>query len=368
MDAETSAHPYARIVATLRQRGCRVHVRSAHSVRACCPAHRDQNPSLVVTNDGDRVLMHCFAGCRTADVVLALGLRMADLFSSTPRSRLAPPRVVAVYAYCDLNGVVIAEKVRFEPKAFRWRVPVDTPGGGTRAGLHGATPGLYRWPDLVDAKRVLISEGEKAADHLAALGFIATCPPAGASTWRPVWSADLWRAGCREAIVLADSDRSGRAHALRVAGACYAISAAADEPPAAPDAPWTTWTAPVNITDAETTALRVKILELQTVPGGDVVDWLAAGHSPQELSTLIEAAPYWSPQGVELERAERKRAQNRERQRRFKARVKAARARSRLVTPRLYGWTRGGNAGNAVTHPERTSFFITRSVPLPCAA
>jgi len=48
---------------------------------ACCPAHDDKNPSLALTELGDgRVLIKCFAGCATADVLNAVGLTMGDLF------------------------------------------------------------------------------------------------------------------------------------------------------------------------------------------------------------------------------------------------------------------------------------------------
>lgn len=45
-----------------------------------CPAHEDRSPSLAI-KDGDdgRVLLHCFAGCETEDVLLALGLTFADV-------------------------------------------------------------------------------------------------------------------------------------------------------------------------------------------------------------------------------------------------------------------------------------------------
>jgi len=47
---------------------------------ARCPAHEDRSPSLAVRDVGDRVLIHCHAGCGAHAVVEALGLDMADLF------------------------------------------------------------------------------------------------------------------------------------------------------------------------------------------------------------------------------------------------------------------------------------------------
>ena len=47
---------------------------------ARCPAHQDNSPSLAITEAYDRLLIHCFAGCETEDVMTAMGLSLADLF------------------------------------------------------------------------------------------------------------------------------------------------------------------------------------------------------------------------------------------------------------------------------------------------
>ena len=47
---------------------------------ACCPAHEDKTPSLAISETDDRVLIHCFAGCETDDVIATIGLSLADLF------------------------------------------------------------------------------------------------------------------------------------------------------------------------------------------------------------------------------------------------------------------------------------------------
>lgn len=48
---------------------------------ACCPAHDDRSPSLSIKEcDDGRLLVHCFAGCPTGDVLEALGLSLTDLF------------------------------------------------------------------------------------------------------------------------------------------------------------------------------------------------------------------------------------------------------------------------------------------------
>jgi hypothetical protein len=47
--------------------------------KALCPAHDDRSPSLAIKDDENRLLLHCFCGCDTADVLGAIGLTFADI-------------------------------------------------------------------------------------------------------------------------------------------------------------------------------------------------------------------------------------------------------------------------------------------------
>jgi len=47
---------------------------------APCPAHDDSRPSLKISQAGDKILLWCWAGCRTEDVLKAAGLQWGDLF------------------------------------------------------------------------------------------------------------------------------------------------------------------------------------------------------------------------------------------------------------------------------------------------
>uniref|UniRef100_A0A7V4WMA6 Zinc finger CHC2-type domain-containing protein n=1 Tax=Candidatus Caldatribacterium saccharofermentans TaxID=1454753 RepID=A0A7V4WMA6_9BACT len=63
---------------------------------ARCPAHDDRRPSLSIAEGKDgRILLHCFAGCRTADVLQALGLTFRDLFpEGAPQTPGVSPKVI----------------------------------------------------------------------------------------------------------------------------------------------------------------------------------------------------------------------------------------------------------------------------------
>jgi len=59
----------------------KVKKKSGNSWTACCPAHDDKNPSLVITEKEGVVLLHCFSHqCDVSDIVYAVGLELSDLF------------------------------------------------------------------------------------------------------------------------------------------------------------------------------------------------------------------------------------------------------------------------------------------------
>ena len=61
------------------------------SYKALCPAHGDKTPSLSVKEGDDgRVLLHCFAGCGIGEIVAAMGLHMADLFTDGASKQYFP--------------------------------------------------------------------------------------------------------------------------------------------------------------------------------------------------------------------------------------------------------------------------------------
>jgi hypothetical protein len=230
--------------------------------------------------------------------VQALDLRMADLFSGARTAR-ARGEIVATYDYHDRDGVLVAQKVRYLPKRFAWRRPDASARVGWRWGLNGPVPGLYRWPELIDAPVVFLTEGEKAADLLRNVGLVATCPPAGVSSWAPAWSEHLLETGRRQLVILADADRAGEQHAERVAATTSALPC--DEP------------------------IMVKVVRLPGLPpGSDVVDWLEGGQSREDLFAVVASTPVWLPNAQERRRVDIRRAQTRVRVSRHRAQNRAA--------------------------------------------
>ena len=52
---------------------------------ACCPAHKDSSPSLTITDKGERLLIHCFAGCGANEILSAIGLDYSVLYPEMDR-------------------------------------------------------------------------------------------------------------------------------------------------------------------------------------------------------------------------------------------------------------------------------------------
>src|SRR5579859_2670727 len=58
---------------------------SLHGWVACCPAHRDREPSLSIgLGEDGQILLNCFAGCTLDRIVEAMGITVAELFPKAP--------------------------------------------------------------------------------------------------------------------------------------------------------------------------------------------------------------------------------------------------------------------------------------------
>lgn len=181
-----------------------------------CPAHEDSRASLSIKQEGEKVLLRCFAGCETTKVVEKLGLKMSDLFSS-PRSSNGHSKIVAEYDYVDEHGNKLFQCVRFEPKDFRQRhMGID---GKWVWSLKGVRLVPYRLQECLGmaefGQPIHVVEGEKDADLLWNMGYAATCNPMGAGKWRDEYS-DVLR-GTSRFHIFADDDKPGREHAVKVA-------------------------------------------------------------------------------------------------------------------------------------------------------
>ncbi|MGI8761310.1 MAG: AAA family ATPase [Jatrophihabitantaceae bacterium] len=191
---------YDLIVPALESHGCTTKPTGSNKCSAQCPAHEDSTPSLSITGIEGQTLIHCHAGCRTEDVMGALGLTMSDLFDEPKPGRIAGIPAHAVYRYDNGRQVI-----RSDAKEFR-QAHTDAPAE------------LYRLSKVRAAvaagRPVFVVEGEKDVHALETLGVVATCSPMGAGKWSKIDPAPLYGG---KVLVVADQDGPGRAHAAEVA-------------------------------------------------------------------------------------------------------------------------------------------------------
>lgn len=205
---------------------------------ARCPAHEDRTATLSVSvGDDERVLVHCHAGCSTAEVVAAVHLTVRDLFHErhTPAPRASTVQrqrglTLEVYAtakklpldllrllevtdtkylgadavripYIDADGNTFAVRYRLTltgDDKFRWR--------------KGAKPCLYGLNRLSEARErgyVILVEGESDAHTLWNAGFPALGLP-GANGWREDRDAALL-VGLDAIYAVIEPDKGGEA-------------------------------------------------------------------------------------------------------------------------------------------------------------
>jgi hypothetical protein len=175
------------------------------------------------------------------------------------QERIKPASYISkAFDYCDDEGVVRYQVLRYEPKTFRQRHQNDK--GEWVWNMDGVEALPYRLPDLLASpdKPIYIVEGEQCAEKLFAMGRLATCNHGGAGNWKA--ELNKWFVG-RKVVVLPDNDDAGRAHASKVVNGLLGIAA------------------------------EVRQVELPGLPEkGDVVDWLLAGNTMEELRDLVVAA------------------------------------------------------------------------------
>lgn len=227
-----------------------------------CPCHDDRNPSLSLSEAADgKVLLHDQAGCSQEAVIEAL-LEQGLWPKPRANGRRPVPQIVATFDYEDERGRLLFQTVRLDPKDFRQRRPDGA--GGWAWNIKGVQRVPYRLPELIAADRgepVFVVEGEKHVDALRDIGFVATTSPMGAGKWLDSY-AGYFRD--RHVVILPDNDDPGRDHAQKVARSVDGV------------------------------ASSVKVGELADLPwAGDVLDWLQAGGTKEDLVALAEAAPLW---------------------------------------------------------------------------
>jgi 5S rRNA maturation endonuclease (ribonuclease M5) len=218
-----------------------------------CPFHDDGQPSLKV--DVEKGIWFCH-GCKSKGGMVGLEARIAGCDNKTAFQRIvdllgrrdligsaAQSTAEHSYDYVDERGGLLFQVRRYRGKKFKvFRRDSEE----WKLGIGDARRVLYRLPEVIEARIVLVNEGEADADRCKKTfpeGEIAATTNAfGAGAWREEYSPFLRD---KLVLILPDNDDVGRQHAEAVA---HSVSKYARE---------------------------VRIVKLPDLPkGGDVSDYL----------------------------------------------------------------------------------------------
>lgn len=188
-----------------------------------CPCHNDNTQSLSISEKNGKILLNCFAGCRTEDILHSAGLEMKDLFADKPSFTTPKPPNVE-YIYSDK-----LKKIRYYffkngqwKKSFCWKHKDENGKWQNDKGNYKVP--LYKQDLLSDVppeETVYIVEGEKDCDTMTdKLHFRAVSAPNGATKngAKNKWNSKLNGLFRNlNVAIIPDNDEVGRAYAETIA-------------------------------------------------------------------------------------------------------------------------------------------------------
>lgn len=78
--------------------------------RARCPVHAGKSDnSLSISESEGRVLLHCFSGCATEDIVATIGLKLSDLFIDSNLTKSGRKLHAAVQNHHEIESALSHE-------------------------------------------------------------------------------------------------------------------------------------------------------------------------------------------------------------------------------------------------------------------
>ncbi len=269
-----------------------------------CPSHDDKKQSLSIcdqTTEHGNILINCFAGCSSKDILEKVGLKISDLYRNHDmyNTKLHYDLENIIYRYEDEYGELLFEKIRTpDKKFFNRRYLEDSIIWGLTEGRYWKNPNkneytkdnkygsnesiylteqpktLYKLPQLIRAvnerKEVFIVEGEKDVETMLKHGFCATTTSNGGGFWDSSFNKYFIGASV---IVLLDNDDTGQkfGHLIKKELLNYI------------------W--------------RIKTITISKRPKGDVTDYFDEGNSNKDLLQTIELVQWELPKWQEFDKS-----------------------------------------------------------------
>lgn len=204
-----------------------------NSYQCTCPSHDDKKASLTVSFTGDKILLHCHAGCKTEDILSGAELKAADLFLNDLPQRASwisyvekcvseqmkrTFRYVEHYDYENRDSEYVYTKVRLEDRKGekeirygylenkRLHLSLKRKTGKSAKELKGLYGGVRDVKAAIEkGDPVFYCEGEKDVNTMKSHGYVAITA-GGSDDWQKAHAEHFRDANL---IILQDNDQSG---------------------------------------------------------------------------------------------------------------------------------------------------------------
>lgn len=173
-----------------------------NSYQCICPCHNDKQASLTVTEENDKILLYCHAGCSTKDILSSIGLKEKDLFNNTKEK----PKIIAEYVYRNEKEEPLYKVIKFEPKNF---MQAKYEKGKWIWKMDNVRYVLYNLSNVIKSDTIFFVEGEKDADNLNNLGLCATTTVGGASSFNKRAGDYIPFLKDKNVYIIPDNDKAG---------------------------------------------------------------------------------------------------------------------------------------------------------------
>jgi putative DNA primase/helicase len=227
-------------------------------INALCPFHEDHNPSFSVNIKTGQYKCH---GCNEKGNAFTFAQKRNiprdQVPGYNPNYNRKPsfPKKPREYNYTDEKGNTLFQVTRSNSKKFIQRRPNEK--GGWTFNRKGIKQVLYNLPCVINSQEITIVEGEKDADNLKSLGYVATTNPGGAGKWLNEYNHFLQD---KDLICFYDNDDPGKDHIRKIID--------------------------TNLGNARS----IRLVYLPVINKGDVSDYLTK-NKPEDLKKIIEFAP-----------------------------------------------------------------------------
>ena len=187
------------------------------SYQCLCKSHPDKKESLTITEENDKILMYCHAGCSLDSILASVGLTEKDLFNNAQQKS----QIEVEYIYRDENNNPLYKVIRFYPKSFTQAKYVN---GEWVFKMQDVRYVLYNLQNVLNSDVIYFVEGEKDADNLNKIGLVAITTVGGASGFNK--HALEYSKYLKDKIVyiIPDNDKAGYKYAENIKNALNGIA------------------------------------------------------------------------------------------------------------------------------------------------